>query len=328
MEVVMKTGFQGFFGLGLAALALSSCGEIAQQSSDFVESNRVANVQSHSLGELYAIKKPNLAFNCVDVDSHVYNTYTQKRLSNWSTGFCPVNVNTEFKMADWDLDGRPDLIGIAKSGTVSRQVEIQIASGASNFRNMSVLITPFGPISGNDYQFEFGYWDGDQKPDLFVIQRRNTGSNKTEVHILSGASNYSQFILQTGTVFNVYGDNAEFKVVDYDLDGRSDLVGIAKYGFGLGATGIYIASGSSGFQSFILQTTTGIAETNSSASFEFVTGAGSPRRPNLIFINESSNSQVYAVIYTASSGYKQTLGGSGAWIGLPSGRYTFATGTR
>ncbi|MFD7502164.1 VCBS repeat-containing protein, partial [Streptomyces sp. NPDC059850] len=42
-------------------------------------------------------------------------------------------------------------------------------------------------------------WDRDGRPDLIEVKKSATGTNSTEVHILSGASNFQRFVLQTGT---------------------------------------------------------------------------------------------------------------------------------
>ncbi len=39
----------------------------------------------------------------------------------------------------------------------------------------------------------------DGLPDLFAINRQDAGSGGTAVHVLSAASNYQQFVKQTGT---------------------------------------------------------------------------------------------------------------------------------
>ena len=53
--------------------------------------------------------------------------------------------------------------------------------------------TPIG-VNPPATQFLTGDYDGDGKSDLFSIVTDGTGTNSTEVHVLSGASNYQDYI--------------------------------------------------------------------------------------------------------------------------------------
>jgi hypothetical protein len=71
--------------------------------------------------------------------------------------------------------------------------------------------------------------------DLVAIKKSGTGSGKTEVHILSAASNYQSFRLQTGTALHATGVNFAFGVLP-----NGDLVAIKKSGTGSGKTEVHI----------------------------------------------------------------------------------------
>ena len=92
----------------------------------------------------------------------------------------------DFVMGDWNQDGRPDLIAIKKSNTGSNSTEVHILSGASNFQDF--ILHTSTPLHETDGTFDFvmGDWNQDGHPDLIAIKKSNTGSNSTEVHILSG----------------------------------------------------------------------------------------------------------------------------------------------
>ena len=70
--------------------------------------------------------------------------------------------------------------------------------------------------------------------DLVAIKKSGTGTGKTEVHILSAASNYQSFRFQTGTALEQTGDNWNFGVLPND-----DLVAI-KSGTGTVKTEVHI----------------------------------------------------------------------------------------
>jgi hypothetical protein len=86
-------------------------------------------------------------------------------------------------------------------------------------------------------------WDGDGTPDLVAIKKSNTGSGSTEVHVLSGASGFQQFILHTGTALHQTDDTFAFAVVDWDGDGTPDLVAIKKSNTGSGSTEVHMLRG-------------------------------------------------------------------------------------
>ncbi len=93
------------------------------------------------------------------------------------------------------------------------------------------------------FAFAVTDWDGDGRPDLVAIKKSGTGTNSTEVHILSGASDFQQFILQTGTVLHETDETFAFAVTDWDGDGRPDLVAIKKSGTGTNSTEVHILRG-------------------------------------------------------------------------------------
>jgi hypothetical protein len=92
----------------------------------------------------------------------------------------------DFVMGDWNQDGRPDLIAIKKSKTGSNSTEVHILSGASNFQDF--ILHTSTPLHEMDDTFDFvmGDWNPRGRPYLIAIKKSKTGSNSTEVHILSG----------------------------------------------------------------------------------------------------------------------------------------------
>jgi hypothetical protein len=73
--------------------------------------------------------------------------------------------------------------------------------------------------------------------DLFAIKKSNTGTHTTEVHVLSAASGYQQFILQTGTV--LHETDATF---DFLLAPNRDLFAIKKSNTGTHTTEVHIVN--------------------------------------------------------------------------------------
>ncbi|KAF7136728.1 hypothetical protein CNMCM5793_006046 [Aspergillus hiratsukae] len=88
-------------------------------------------------------------------------------------------------MTDWNGDGRPDLVAIKKSKTGTNSTEVHIFSAVSNFKK--VLVQTGTALHETDDTFDFTMtdWNGDGRPDLLAIKKSKTGTNSTEVHILS-----------------------------------------------------------------------------------------------------------------------------------------------
>jgi uncharacterized protein YvpB len=101
---------------------------------------------------------------------------------------------------------------------------------ASNYRNFQLKTGTALEQTGDNWNFGVL-----PNGDLVGIKKSGTGSGKTEVHILTAASNYRSFRLQTGTALHETGDNFAFSVLP-----NGDLVAIKKSGTGSGKTEVHI----------------------------------------------------------------------------------------
>ena len=71
--------------------------------------------------------------------------------------------------------------------------------------------------------------------DVFAIKRKHTGTNSTEVHVLSASSKYKKFKLQTGTCLHETDKNWAFA-----LGTNNDLFAIKKRNTGTNSTEVHI----------------------------------------------------------------------------------------
>ena len=92
--------------------------------------------------------------------------------------------------------------------------------------------------------------------DLFVIKKYQTGTHKTEVHILSAQSNYTAWILQTGTALHEVTDGS----FQFFLAKNRDLIVVKKAATGTHKTEVHILSAQSNYTAWILQTGTALHE--------------------------------------------------------------------
>jgi len=115
-----------------------------------------------------------------------------------------TTTTTEEPQPLWAFAAKPngDLVSIKKAHTGTGMTEVHVLSAASNYQTFvlqtGTALHYTGAASGDDWEFVMGEAD-----DLLCIKKGpRTGSGKTEVHILSAASNYQNFVLQTGTALH------------------------------------------------------------------------------------------------------------------------------
>lgn len=128
----------------------------------------------------------------------------------------PANVNQyEYSFFDYDKNGTLDLVAVKKNNTASGRSEVYVLSGDGGRYNQYLLYGAVTPIEQNFTNYDFIAFNYRQIPnfpvmDIIGIKRSLTGSNSTELHVLNYFTNYSSFILQTGTLLHETGPNFEF----------------------------------------------------------------------------------------------------------------------
>ncbi len=168
------------------------------------------------------------------------------------TALHETDSNFEFMLAS-----NLNLFAIKKSKTGTGSTEIAVLSAADKYQKF--ILQTGTPLHETDANFEFLLA---KNLDIFAIKKSNTGTKSTEIAILSAASKYQSFILQTGTPLHETGENFQFLLTE-----NRDLMGIKKNQTGTGSTEICILSAKDNYQKFSLQTGTPQHETNN--SFEF-----------------------------------------------------------
>ena len=193
----------------------------------------------------------------------------------------------DFAVADMNGDGAPDLVGIKKSATGTNSTEVHILSGRTNFRSWIRQTGTLLHETDGTWDFAVADMNGDGAPDLVGIQKSATGTNSTEVHILSGRTNFRSWIRQTGTLLHETDGTWDFAVADMNGDGAPDLVGIQKSATGTNSTEVHILSGRTNFRSWIRQTGTLLHETDGTWDFA-VADMNGDGAPDLVGIQKSA----------------------------------------
>lgn len=200
---------------------------------------------------------------------------------------------TEFLVGDYNRDGRPDLYVIARLGGTGT-TEVHVLNGANNFStwllHTATALQATG--TGNETEFELGDYNRDGILDLYVIARMG-GSGTTEVHVLNGADNFRTWLLHTPSALpqTGVGNESEFKIGDYNRDGRPDLILIARQGAS-NTTEVHVLSGADNFRTWLLHTTTALPQTGAGYEWDFMIGD----------YNRDGRLDLYAVARAGGSG--------------------------
>ncbi|KFA70136.1 hypothetical protein S40285_10434 [Stachybotrys chlorohalonatus IBT 40285] len=134
----------------------------------------------------------------------------------------------DFALVEWNADGTLDLVVIRKNGTGSNSTEVHILSGASNFQKFILQTGTVLPETDETFSFGTGKCGTGCKPDLFAIKKSKISTNRTEVHVLSGASGSQDYVLQKGTALEETGAMHDFLVADWNADRCPGLIAVRK----------------------------------------------------------------------------------------------------
>ncbi|KAF1932668.1 HET-domain-containing protein [Didymella exigua CBS 183.55] len=241
-------------------------------------------------------------------------------------------TNDQFSllMGDSTKDGPPDLIAVKRTGTRDENIEIDVLYGSSDYQRFILRIaTPdFTPLRKNwteQLDFTLTDWNGDGTLDLVVIKKSYTSSNGTEVHIFSGASKFQDILLQVGTKLEETDETWSFGMGRWGSGNKPDLFAIKRCDTGTKTTEVHVLCGDDHFQNFILQTGTGLHETDSKFDF-IVTDWNGDGRPDLVVVKKSRTSGKCTEVHVLSgaSRYKNFILRSETPLFRSNGLYEFA----
>ena len=163
-------------------------------------------------------------------------------------------VKWDFCLGDYNHDGYLDLFCIKKNKTGTKKTEVHILSGQSNFQSFILHTWTELDETDNNSKFYVGDYNGDGKLDLFYIKKNKTGTKSTEIHILSGDSEYKEFIMQTTTFLPETDNNWEFGISNYFGNGNKDLYCIERKNENEECSYLHILDSSKNYKSWTLYT--------------------------------------------------------------------------
>jgi len=202
--------------------------------------------------DLYAIKKSNTGSNSTEIHRLAASGNYQQFPPQTGTALHETDSTWAFALAD-----NGDVFAIKKSATGSNSTEIHVLSAANNYQSFSLQTGT--ALHETDANFEFTLAPN---RDLYAIKKRGTGTNSTEVHVLSASSNYQSFSLQTGTA--LHETNGTF---NFALANSCDLYAFKKSNTGTNTTEVHVLPFSNNYQSFSLQKGTVLHPTDDTFAF-------------------------------------------------------------
>ncbi|GIF17020.1 hypothetical protein Ate01nite_70520 [Actinoplanes teichomyceticus] len=183
-------------------------------------------------------------------------TNFQALVLNTATALGPADQRYAFSVADWNGDGRPDLVAVQRSGTASGRTELRVVDGASSFQRLLVDTTTMLAPTDERHSFAVADWNSDGHNDVVVTRKSGPGGRRTEVGVLDGAANFQRDLLQAPVTLPPTDDRHDIFVADWNADRRPDAVIVQKSGTTSGLTEVRILDGATTFRSDLLQAST------------------------------------------------------------------------
>jgi hypothetical protein len=142
--------------------------------------------------DLYAIKRINTGTKTTEV--HVLSAASNYQAFSKQTGTALPETPEGFSFG---LGTNNDLFCLKRVNTGTKSTEVHVLHARSNYQAFSLQ-------TGTVLHETPGNFTLDIAPnnDLYAIKRGNTGTKSTEIHVISVASAYSGYSLQTGTVLH------------------------------------------------------------------------------------------------------------------------------
>jgi len=162
--------------------------------------------------DLFQLRRGNTGSGSAEIMILSGSSNLSTTLLNKSINQTAIGESIDILPAYWDADLIPDLLIITKNNTTSGFIEIKVLSGLSTYGQIISTIVTKLPAGNTGLEFEATDWDGDERIDLVVVEKRNTLSGKIELQILTNASNYTKSAGRMITQHEATGDQVEFSM--------------------------------------------------------------------------------------------------------------------
>ncbi len=264
-----------------------------------------ASAEDGQHGDLFAVTAGG-ASDAVELHADSRSSSFRNRMVSVASGLAGQNPDQwRFFVGSYRGDTRPDLIAVRAAGASSGKVEVSVYSWASGYR--SRVLSTTAPLAAftPDRRWQIDVSTGpDGRADLVFVDTAGAGG-MMDVHILSAASDYSTFSLQTGTAFASGYAQGEVKLL---MDDDRNLW-LIKHGgtTGTGKMELHVVSASSGYQTFTLHR--GVpAELGPLTKWAFTTGdytGDGIQDLYLLKVGETGSGRSEVHVLTGSSQYRR-----------------------
>jgi hypothetical protein len=205
-------------------------------------------------------------------------------------------------IGDWDLDGISDLFILAKIDH-SKKSALHVLSGKSKFQKF-IFSSPINlEETQENWDFTLAFWDCDFKPDLVAINKQ--GKSTTEIHVLSGASKFKEYIYQSDTALEKTDANWAFQLAYWDDDFMPDLVGIKKQGAS-GKTEIHVLAHRGNYKKFIFQSAVNLDQTDKDTDF-IIDYWDKDNKPDLIAVSKKGQKGTELHVLSGASNFQKFI---------------------
>ncbi|BEL06562.1 hypothetical protein Q0Z83_047530 [Actinoplanes sichuanensis] len=159
-----------------------------------------------------------------------------------ATGLPATDDRFRFSTADWNADGRVDLVVTQASGTAGGKMEVQVLDGASDFQRHLLPVTATAEPANADRRIAVTDYNNDRHPDVVVMRASVTADGKTQLRVLDGAAKLGRPLAEVDTAPGVSA-HLDLLVTDWNADTRPDLMMVQKTGAASGRTELVILGG-------------------------------------------------------------------------------------
>lgn len=208
-----------------------------------------ADFNNDGLEDLYVIQRENTKSG--NAEAHIFSGETNYQVYIENIVIpVPGGTNIEYQAADYNADGIADLFVITKSSN-DNQTTIKILNGADNYQ--TTLLDKELPIQKTDYPFWYfrlGDANQDGIPDLYVIKGSETGSQRTEIQVFDGGSEYEGELMQAVTAMHLLSENWDVGIGSFDEDETPDFYVIRKLNTISDKVETHVLNGAASFTEF------------------------------------------------------------------------------
>ncbi|TGJ81370.1 hypothetical protein E0Z10_g7393 [Xylaria hypoxylon] len=222
---------------------------VAERSSFGCEDNGVwqlIDATGDGYPDLAFIKTKNTGHGLVEVFIKGASTQYKGDLYAINTTF-PEEDGGVYLLAPSKTGGLPDLVYIKTDRTPSGCVEVHIASGASLYKTRTYDIVKIFPNQDHHSGFWSVYdYSGDGSLDVVYIKTKNPDSNRVEVYVALGKSNYTQ-MFKSSSDFGSNDKEGFWSFAPYSSPRAADLVWIKNDNTGTKQVEVHVATQSSSY---------------------------------------------------------------------------------